>query len=331
MSDLNTFLKPDAGTPVEATEQISTETPLSLDDAFSSLVKGWENEQNGTAKPDTNVSPVPAKDTSKPEDDANSQSQNETQDAATAGTGATNTPQIDEAQALREKLIADKDAQINLYKSRLHELSNQYNQLKNVSQHLYESTTQISKAEDVPSKVKELRELYPDIAEAMEAYIEHKVGNPALIADQIATEKAALVAQQVQAIQQQQHMNAILSRHPDLQEVMHSSDAKQWFESLDPVAKRGAQYVLNYGTADDVNILLDQYKNSRAAGTTNQPQNSAGVNNLASRVVNAMGVKSNKPEPAPVANQEKTERPLTQQEIFERLAREYEKDPTSLR
>ena len=194
---------------------------------------------------------------------------------------------------------------------------------------MYESTATSKTAEVVPAKVKELKELYPDIAEAMEQYIEYKVGNPAQEADRIATEKAALVAQQVQVMQHQQHVQNIVSKHPDLYDVIQSADAKTWFDNLDPVAKRGAQYVINYGTASDVVALLDQYKASKAAGTQ-QLNNSAGVNNLANRVVNAMGVKSTQTSPTatPTPTPEKS---LTQEEAFHRLAREYEKDPYSLR
>ena len=328
MSELNMFLKPDADTPAEGAEL--EQTPLTLDDAFSGLVKDWEKQQDGLAKPDDNASPAATKDTSTPKDVDISQT-NSKDGADLSGTGGAS-PQIDEAQVLREKLLEDKDAQINLYKSRLQELSTQYSQLKDMSRHIYESATQSAKTEEIPAKVKELRELYPEIADAMEQYIEHKVGNPAVIADRIASEKAALVAQQVQAMQQQQHMNTILAKHPDLHDIVGSQDAKQWFDSLDPVAKRGAQYVLNYGTAQDVNILLDQYKTSRSSGnTTNQQTNSAGVSNLANRVVNAMGVRSNKPEPAPVQKTQKSEVPMSRQEAFDRLAREYEKDPYSLR
>jgi hypothetical protein len=202
-----------------------------------------------------------------------------------------------------------------------------------VSKQLYDSAVQQNQApkagEVVPDKVKELRELYPEIADAMEQYIEHKVGNPVQQAERIATEKAAIVAQQVQALQYQQHVNTILAKHPDLFSITKSPDAKQWFDGLDPVAKRGAQYVISYGTAQDVIHLLDQYKMSKAAGTT-QLNNSAGVNTLANRVVNAMGVRSGKTEPTPVAQPQQAT-PLTQEQAFERLAREYEKDPYSLR
>lgn len=327
MSDIDVFLKPDSETPSSPADTAPEQSaPLTLDDAFSKLV---EQMEKGSAQP---ASAPAAKDPSLPSDDAISQAQSN--EATQPGTGQ-QTPQVDEAKELRDKLLADKDAQINLYKSRLSDLSQQYNALKGVSEKLYASasanlTPEASQA--MPDKLKEFKELYPDVYDAMELYVERKVGNPAAVAEQIATEKAALVAQQVQQMQTQQHVTTILNKHPDLYQIIRSEDARQWFHGLDPVAKKGAAYVLNYGTATDVINLMDQYKASKAspAGTHNSKQNSTEVNSLASKVANAVGVKSGRPDPRPL-QQANPEKPLSQEEAFARLAREWEKDPLSLR
>lgn len=145
------------------------------------------------------------------------------------------------------------ESQINLYRSRLNQLSKEFQELK--------ASTKTKKEEPVqlPDNVKEVFDMYPDIGNAVASYVEsQKASMLRDFEEQIQPIKSHLVLNDVQ-----KHENAIKEAHPDLQSILQSGDLNLWIDSLPPVMKAGAQHVYQYGSTDEVISLLNEYKESR--------------------------------------------------------------------
>ena len=162
------------------------------------------------------------------------------------------------------------EAQLGLYKSRIQQLAQELKELK--------SKQEQSKAEPapLPEKVKEVFEMYPDIGEAVSAYVQSQLSHTkqSLVHDveqQIQPIKSHLVLSDVQ-----KHQMAIEAAHPDLKNILQSGDLIRWIDSLPPVMKAGAQQVYQYGDSAAVISLLDDYKTSR--GITNGRRKTSGRN-----------------------------------------------------
>lgn len=162
------------------------------------------------------------------------------------------------------------EAQLGLYKSRIQQLAQELKELK--------SKQEQSKAEPapLPEKVKEVFEMYPDIGEAVSAYVQSQISHTkqSLVHDveqQIQPIKSHLVLSDVQ-----KHQMAIEAAHPDLKNILQSGDLIRWIDSLPPVMKAGAQQVYQYGDSAAVISLLDDYKTSR--GITNGRRKTSGRN-----------------------------------------------------
>lgn len=162
-----------------------------------------------------------------------------------------------DAETEYEKLYKEykqtAESQIGLYKSRLNQLSQEFQELK--------ARTETKKQEpaQLPDEVKEVFEMYPDIGKAVSSYFESQ--KQSMIKDmeeQIKPIKSHLVLSDVQ-----KHENAIKSAHPDLNSILQSGDLVRWIEALPPVMKAGAQHVYQYGDTDAVISLLNEYKESR--------------------------------------------------------------------
>lgn len=158
-----------------------------------------------------------------------------------------------EYEKLYKEYKQNAESQIGLYKSRLNQLSQEFQELK--------ARTETKKQEpaQLPDEVKEVFEMYPDIGKAVSSYFESQ--KQTMIKDmeeQIRPIKSHLVLNDVQ-----KHENAIKAAHPDLNSILQSGDLNRWIESLPPVMKAGAQHVYQYGDTDAVISLLNEYKESR--------------------------------------------------------------------
>lgn len=119
------------------------------------------------------------------------------------------------------------------------------------------------------NKFKQLREDFPEIADAVEEYIksEFRVAND-VVQREIST-KIDPIMQNISRVQTDSHLGRIMAKHPDAMEVRQSPQFEQWIDSLPSFAKAGALHVISLGSADEVVSLLDQYKSSMSKNQTN--------------------------------------------------------------
>lgn len=162
------------------------------------------------------------------------------------------------------------EAQLGLYKSRIQQLAQELKELKSKQEQPK------SEPAPLPEKVKEVFDMYPDIGEAVSAYVQNQLNHTkqSLVHDveqQIQPIKSHLVLSDVQ-----KHQMAIEAAHPDLKNILQSGDLLRWIDSLPPVMKAGAQQVYQYGDSAAVISLLDDYKTSR--GITNGRRKTSGRN-----------------------------------------------------
>lgn len=157
------------------------------------------------------------------------------------------------------------EAQIGLYKTRLQQLAQDYQDLKAKLE-----TSKAEEPEKLPDEVQEVFEMYPDIAKAVSAYVDSKLSKVKQsftqdVEQQIRPIKSHLVLSDVQ-----KHEMAIKAAHPDIQSILQSGDLTRWIDTLPPVMRAGAQQVYQYGDTDAVISLLDEYKKQR--GISNAPR-----------------------------------------------------------
>ena len=157
------------------------------------------------------------------------------------------------------------EAQIGLYKTRLQQLAQDYQDLKAKLE-----TGKAEEPEKLPDEVQEVFEMYPDIAKAVSAYVDSKLSKVKQsftqdVEQQIRPIKSHLVLSDVQ-----KHEMAIKAAHPDIQSILQSGDLTRWIDTLPPVMRAGAQQVYQYGDTDAVISLLDEYKKQR--GISNAPR-----------------------------------------------------------
>lgn len=168
--------------------------------------------------------------------------------------------QVD-AESEYEKLYKEykqtAESQIGLYRSRLNQLSQEFQELKAKTEQKKEEPVQL------PDDAREVFEMYPDIAKAVTAYVDSQLSRTKQsmvndVEEQIKPIKSHLVLTDVQ-----KHENAIKAAHPDLGSILQSGDLNRWIEELPPVMKAGAQHVYQYGDTNAVISLLNEYKESR--------------------------------------------------------------------
>ena len=212
-------------------------------------------DNNGVA-PYTGTSEWDDKDTAQRQaaiDEANEQHQEQPRRRGRPRKEETQTDAEVEYEKLYKEYKQNAESQIGLYKSRLNQLSQEFQELK--------ARTETKKQEpaQLPDEVKEVFEMYPDIGKAVSSYFESQ--KQSMIKDmeeQIKPIKSHLVLNDVQ-----KHENAIKAAHPDLNSILQSGDLVRWIDSLPPVMKAGAQHVYQYGDTDAVISLLNEYKESR--------------------------------------------------------------------
>lgn len=242
--------------------------------------------------------------------------------------------------------LREKENEINLWASRASQIAAQYQELKARSTNSPESDTTKHEApenthsEQQSESVKEFFEIYPDIAEAVNQMIEERSKRTAQKFENVLNERVIPIQQHIQQSAAQQFTNKILAAHPDAAQLVQSKQLRNWVETLDPLMRAGAHTIMQYGNADEVISLINQYKmaqgnpsssvsSSSFTSTTNGRSNSNNVqvreDEIARKVFAMMNTPSNSQEPSIVRQ---TEVPLykSEEEAFEALARDYEKN-----
>lgn len=226
---------------------------------------------------------------------------------------------------LYEKAKRDAEAQAGLYASRLENLSRQYAELKETVNKA--PKTQKEEREELPDNVKELFEIHPEIAEAVKSLVENKVSAVTRQVENEIKTRVEPVQQQVYMTEQQRHINTIRAAHPDLNAIMDSGDLVKWIQTLPSVMRTGATYVYQYGSAEEIIGLLNDYKAARgvkapqakAVPRAQQANPVEDTENIVKQVLAAMTVRTSK-EPIDLGN--KSRRP--REKTFDEIAREYE-------
>lgn len=294
------------------------EAATDVNAAFDSILASYETGQS-TAADNTNkdLSSNTIVEPSAPQD----QQPAETQAVAPNGISTQDQAAEKDYQQLVDRLIQDKDNHIKLLYARLNELSEEYKTLK---QGVPAQQTPIVK-EDLPQEVKDLYEVYPEIATAVEKIVESRVRNSSEAIEQKLATVVQPVAQQVKQTQEQQFMQTLLAKHPDLPEIVQSGSLVTWVNTLDPISKHGAQYVIQQGNVDDILALVDRYKSVKNMSTSTTPATSSQASSapLVNKVLNAMAVPSSKQEPNAYQQFEEPKYKSTD-DAFKALAKEYE-------
>lgn len=171
-----------------------------------------------------------------------------------------------------EKLYRDykqnADAQIGLYRSRVDQLAQELRKLK-------AEQKEPVKPKELPHEVQEVFEMYPDIAKAMEAYVDSRLTDTRNTISQNFEQQIQPIKNQLVLSDVQKHQMAIEAAHPDLKKILQSGDLTKWIESLPPVMKAGAQQVYQYGSSADVINLLDEYKTQRGISSGRRSKRNA--------------------------------------------------------
>lgn len=246
-------------------------------------------------------------------------------------------------EQLKEEL-RKKEIDIQLQHSRLNDLSARYQELKAYADmtlrgnNAYGKTLDSSQEHSKSSEaVKEFLELYPDMAEAVSQMIEEKTSAVTRSFEEALNNRVIPIQQHLEHNATQAFINKVVSAHPDAQQIVQSQALRTWAESLDPIRRSGVNTVMQYGNADEVIALLNQYKQDTKQGyaspsmSVGSSSNGTLVGNTSSRdedaiakkVLSMLNLPSNTQEPA-VIKQQATPMYSTVSEAFEALCAEQE-------
>lgn len=312
MSDNNTV----ATEQVTSTEIMDNSTTSStadahLDAAFDKLASNWD----GTSA-DSTIEDSVQKDNVSTSGDSVQTSQPEGEGTTQEQQTPVNNPQNLDYQQLYQQMLKEKELQqqnVSLLSARLNDLSEMYQNLKQET-----SKPQETQKAETPQEIQELYELYPDIAKAVDKMIETRTKSVQKSVEDTTESKSLQLQQAVQSLAQQNFVNKVMSIHPDMPQIMQTRALHTWVDGLDPIQKAGANYIMQYGSADDIVNLVSKYKSSsKSTTTTTQPTES-----IVEKVKNAISVPSNRQEPAVIKQQQE---PLSEQAAFNALAEDYEK------
>lgn len=322
MSDINTSSVSDMDTPnVKPGDSADAGQDVNLNDAFLSLADKWEN---GTSSEDVENSSA-NQEINQSEDIPKNSTQSQTSETVLdqlptdKDTSDTNTKTDEDYRQLYEQALRERDvqnAQLGLLYSRLGDLSDKYQELK-----LSQSSTQDVK-QTMPTEVQELYDIYPDIAKAVEKLIESKISSTEEGIKKELEPKTAQVQQQLQQVAAQSYVNRVLSVHPDTMQLVQSNALRKWIDTLEPLQKTGADYIMKYGSADDVIGLISRYKVQIKPSVKTTTSTQSSEDDLVKKVIAAMSVASNKQEPSTV--KPKVEEYTSTEDAFNALAKKYE-------
>lgn len=304
----------------------------SLETAFDQLATAWDanNREDGiqdlsNLSKDSTSTPGASVSNSQPEDGNNGDNSEGLGDNSSPEENK-NTPNANlDYQQLYQQMLEEKKLQqqnISLLSSRLTELSEQYQNLKHSVKEREESAAK-KEVDTVAPEIQELYELYPDIATAVDKMIESKTKSAKESIKEEQQQQNMQLQQSVQYMAQQQFVNKVLSVHPDLPELIQNNVLRNWADGLDSVSKAGAHHIMQYGSADDIISLVNQYKSSTQKAVTPSNQTKTVNETLINKVKSAMSVPSNRQEPIATNNSGKP-RFNNEDEAFAALAKDYE-------
>lgn len=284
---------------------------VSLDDAFNELATDWENLGTDPSSTEGAANGDSSENQETPAANEPNVSESESQPASS------DTPSEDYKQ-LYENMLKERElqqSQMGLLYGRLNEISDKYQELKN------SIDKKPAKEATIPAEVQELYEIYPDIAKAVEKMIEGKVSETKTSIEKSFEPRTNEVQEQIRQMASQNYLNQIMSVHPDVMQLAKSGALRNWVGKLDPLQRTGAEFVLQYGNAQDVINLISQYKTSvgKAAPVKN---NTTGEDAIVKKVLAALATPSNKQEPSVSAPAGKTY--ASTEDAFNALAKEYE-------
>ena len=331
------------------TEAIASSTPQSNNTATSLEAQLAEAFNRGAAHYETNKSftgfdfsdaDVQNSEASADDSSEDSSNVNDSSDVSTESTETQEQPQTpsgisainpepsttqtpsEDYKELYLNTLREKEAQVNLYATRLAALSEQYQSLKENSKASESTSSNTPDADrtivdNASPAVRELFETFPEIAQAVQEMIDAKTRSvETTLQEQVNPIKMTLQQQYAE-----QFRNKITAAHPDVQDIIKSRSLEKWVDTLDPVAKAGADTIMKYGNADELISLLNMYKSGSTAATNNVPM-SKGTPALVNKVMAAMAVpNTNKTERL---TQEVTPVYRTESEAFDALVKEYE-------
>lgn len=133
------------------------------------------------------------------------------------------------------------------------------------------ATKQEDPKEELPKNLKEFYEEFPDIATAVEDLLNRRINETKRQMETDFEQRLLPVMAEVQTQKNSTHLDRILARHPDAIEVRKSTKFEMWLNTLPTTMKIGANAILSSGSSQEVNDLLDQYKELIRAKTANQP------------------------------------------------------------
>lgn len=202
-------------------------------------------------------------------------------------------------QKLYEQNKQTYEAQLNLVSSRLRDLSEKYQKLKE------QKAQKAQEPEEIPPKLKEFYESYPDIAEAVKTLVDSKLNKTVSQVEQVVTNRVQPIEQNIAQESARQHIERIRAAHPDVIAIMESGDLVNWIQTLPAVQQEGAIYIYNRGTADQIIELLNTYKSARrgapkgaqkakVSSTQVPQQQESNTDEIVNRVLAAMNVPTSK-------------------------------------
>lgn len=251
---------------------------ISIDEAFDELVNSTDTEQAaaGTSAEETTTIEDTSTDVNANNDETSSAKETDTSEVSFVD-DADNSAEGDTGEADWEARAKKLEQKIKswegreLARKREEELRQQqmYNEMLEKANKQTPATQENKTAE--LSKFKQLREEFPEIAEAIEEILQAKTKDVDDKITRFVDERVGPVAAAVSSNQLNSHMERITRKHPDAVEIGQSKKFASWIDTMPSYAKAGATHVIKLGTAEEVVALLDQYKDSiRSMTKTNQ-------------------------------------------------------------
>ena len=313
---------------------MTTETQdVSYEEAFAQIASDFDRTGTSGTPGNSTTTETPAQDTS-----GTTTTETESQEPADDITSQDKeVDNVVDYQKLYEKLSHESRGREGLLYNRLNDLSDKY---KNLLDEVDNKRSKSSKDDDseMPASVKELFELYPEIATGMKEFVESKLKS----VEKVVEQRVAPVQQHISQMTQSQHTTAIMKAHPDVGAIVESGKLDNWVQSLDPVKQAGAKSILQFGDSDSVIALLNDFKGGASSTTaTGTPSNKTQSNKstkqtssphldeeLVKRVLSAIGHSSDK---GGVNLVQQKETPNDYASLFNMYAKDYEDKQRSRR
>ena len=227
-------------------------------------------------------------------------------------------------QKLYAQVKQKYDSEVGLMSSRLRDLSDKYQTLKETTETTTKTSAQAQPKEESQA-VKDFLEYYPDVAEGVKEMIERRVSEAIANVSKTVDEKVRPIHEKVHTSDAERHRAQIEAAHPDLNAIVDSGNLNAWVDRLPVAAQTGAKWILQYGTAPEVIALLNDFKGT---SQPNQPAAqpaapASSEEDIVKKVLAALSVPSKKsapktPEVAPQVEDDYSS-------AFNEFAKQYEK------